>query len=312
MTLLYYDPFFQRHETGAHPENPSRLLAIVQQLNETGLLDRCSRPQWYPAESAQAERLHGRAYIEELQSFAASGGGRFEVDTVVSTHSYDVAMLAAGAVCDAVDQVVQGADSTALCLVRPPGHHALPDAAMGFCLLNNVAIGAKQALARGLDRVLIVDWDVHHGNGTQAMFWRDEQVGFFSSHRFPFYPGTGEAIETGEGPGLGTTCNLPLTYSNTTPESFHKAFATQLERFADRIKPQLILVSAGFDAHREDPVGSLHLETEDFGELTRTVRQIADRHAGGRIVSVLEGGYHVDRLAESVSTHLTELLRVHD
>jgi len=309
MTLLYFDPFFQRHMTGSHPERPARLKAIEERLNQRGLFDRCIRPQWGPAELTQVERLHDHFYIDELRKYAAAGGGQIEADTVVSPQSYDVAMVAAGAVCDAVDRVLRGEDSTALCLVRPPGHHALHDAPMGFCLLNNIALGAKQALQTAqLDRVLIVDWDVHHGNGTQAMFWRDEQVGFFSAHRFPFYPGTGEVTETGEGPGLGYTCNLPFDYATTTPASFQTRFAAELERFAEHVKPQLVLISAGFDAHREDPIGSLKLDTEDFAELTRVVRQVANQHAGGRIVSVLEGGYHVERLADSVAVHLEGLL----
>lgn len=309
MTLLYHDLFFLRHMTGSHPERPGRLKAVDERLTELKLLDRCVRPTWGPAEIDQIERVHDHFYVDELRKFAAAGGGRMEADTVLSPQSFEVAMLAAGAVCDAVDRVLRGEDTTALCLVRPPGHHALHDAAMGFCLVNNVAIAARQAIAVGrLDRVLIVDWDVHHGNGTQAIFWRDEQVGFFSSHRFPFYPGTGEATETGEGPGLGFTRNLPFEYDSTTPESFRQQFETELERFADRVKPQLVLVSAGFDAHREDPIGSLNLETEDFGELTRIVRRIADRHCEGRLVSLLEGGYHLERLADSVAVHLQGLL----
>lgn len=310
MTLLYHDQFFQRHMTGTHPERPARLKAIEERLTERGLFDRCNRPQWGPAEVSQVERLHDHFYVEELRKYAAAGGGRIEPDTVLSPQSYEVAMLAAGAVCDAVARVLRGEDSTALCLVRPPGHHALHDSPMGFCILNNVGLGAKQALAEfQLDRVLIVDWDVHHGNGTQALFWRDEQVGFFSSHRYPFYPGTGDSTETGEGPGLGYTHNIPVDYDRTTRESFQKRFAIELERFADRVKPQLVLVSAGFDAHREDPIGDLKLETEDFAELTRVVRQVADRHAQGKVVSVLEGGYNPERLADSVAVHLEELLR---
>ena len=310
MTLLYHDPFFQRHMTGSHPERPSRLQAIEQRLNERGLFERCIRPQWGPAGLEQVERLHDHFYLDELRKYAAAGGGLIEADTMVSPQSFEVAMVAAGAVCDAVDRVLRGEDTSALCLVRPPGHHALHDAAMGFCLLNNIGIGAKQALASaGLDRVLIVDWDVHHGNGTQALFWRDEQVGFFSMHRFPFYPGTGEASETGEGPGLGYNRNLPIDYPTITPAALQTRFARELERFADHVKPQLVMISAGFDAHRDDPIGSLKLDTEDFAELTRTVRQIANQHAGGRVVSVLEGGYNVERLADSVAVHLEELLQ---
>jgi acetoin utilization deacetylase AcuC-like enzyme len=308
MTLLYQDPFFLQHLTGAHPERPARIAAISEKLSDDGLADRCSKPMWGMASLEQVERLHDHFYVEELKKYAAAGGGRIESDTVLSPQSYDVAMLAAGAVCDAVDRVLAGEDASALCLVRPPGHHALHNAPMGFCLFNNVAVGARQAIARGLDRVLVVDWDVHHGNGTQDMFWRDEQVGFFSIHRFPFYPGTGAGDETGEGPGLGYTLNVPMDYALATPESFCQRFSLELERFANRVKPQLVLISAGFDAHREDPIGSLKLETETFADLTKIVQQVAAQHAEGRIVSVLEGGYNTARLADSVAVHLAELL----
>jgi acetoin utilization deacetylase AcuC-like enzyme len=219
-----------------------------------------------------------------------------------------VARLAAGAAVDAVRRVLAGEDRTALCLVRPPGHHALPDRAMGFCLFNNVAVAARAAIdEHGLERVLVVDWDVHHGNGTQDMFYTDGRVGFLSIHRWPFYPGTGAADETGSGAGLGTTLNLPIEFG--TPRfRYRDSFRSALERLAARIQPQLVLVSAGFDAHREDPIGSLGLEAEDFAELTRQVQNVAAVHAAGRVISLLEGGYNVQRLAECVEAHLSGLL----
>jgi acetoin utilization deacetylase AcuC-like enzyme len=188
--------------------------------------------------------------------------------------------------------------------VRPPGHHALTDQAMGFCLLANAALAARVAIDElGLDRVLIVDWDVHHGNGTQAIFWEDPQVAFFSMHRYPFYPGTGAADETGTGRGLGTTLNLPIMFG-TGRQEILSAFTSAVEKLADQNRPQLVIISAGFDAHRLDPVGSLQLESEDFAALASVVRDVAETHAHGRIVSVLEGGYRPQSLAESILAHL--------
>ncbi len=312
MTLLYYDPRFLDHQTGSHPERARRLLAVSEHLDATGLDLRCERPAWEPVSAERVARVHSLDYLDALRQVAERGGGRIEADTVVSRQSYEVARLATGAVCDAVDRVVRGDDSQALCLVRPPGHHALKTGAMGFCLFNSVALAARVATEElALDRVLIVDWAVHHGNGTQDAFWRDPQVGFLSIHRWPFYPGTGAADETGSGPGLGTTRNLPVEYG-TPRGDYRSRFAQELEDFATRFKPQLILVSAGFDSHREDPVGSLDLETEDFRELTRVVLDVAAAHCEGRVVSVLEGGYHPRALAESVEAHLSELLDRND
>ena len=309
MTLLYTDPAFQQHITGAHPEHPRRLKAVLSRLEGSGLTGRCQQAKWAAATLEQVERVHDPHYVQHLQRFAAAGGGQIESDTVVSEESFYVAMLAAGATCDAVRRVVRGEDRTALCLVRPPGHHARPHDAMGFCLFNSIAIAALAAVAeQSLDRILIVDWDVHHGNGTQETFWEDGRVGFLSIHRSPFYPGTGDADETGSGRGLGSIVNVPILFGTPAAE-FHAQFERALAGLAAKVRPQLVLISAGFDAHREDPIGSLELETEDFARLTRTVMDTAGEFAEGRVVSVLEGGYHPARLAESVEVHLTELLK---
>jgi len=309
MTLLYTHPQFQQHLTGAHPEHPRRLEAVLVQLDESGQRERCTRPEWQPAKVDQLTRLHTAKYVAEVERYAAAGGGRVEADTVVSEKSYDVARLAAGAVCDAARRVVKGEDSSALCLVRPPGHHARPTTAMGFCLFGNVAIGARAAIdEHQLDRILIVDWDVHHGNGTQEMFWEDGRVGFLSIHRFPFYPGSGDIDETGSGRGLGMIANVPVKFGTPRAE-YHQRFERALTDLAAKVQPQLVLISAGFDAHREDPIGSLELEIEDFAKLTQTVLNVAHQYASGRVVSVLEGGYKPQRLAESVGVHLEELLR---
>lgn len=308
MTILYSDPRFQEHLTGRHPESPQRLVAIHEHLAQHKLGERCKKGEFTFAAKEQLQTIHTAAHVSRVEDFVAAGGGRIEQDTVCSPKSWDAARLAAGASISAVDAVLKGTDKTALCLVRPPGHHALAGSPMGFCLFNNVAIAAKHAIVNHkLQRVLIVDWDVHHGNGTQDIFYRDEQVYFLSSHRFPFYPGSGEANETGAGAGVGTKFNLPLAYGIARKE-FLTRFETKLTQAAEKCRPELILLSAGFDAHKEDPVGSLSLETEDFGKLTDLVRHFAQTYCGGKLVSLLEGGYNTQRLAESVGLHLERLL----
>jgi acetoin utilization deacetylase AcuC-like enzyme len=313
MTLLYRDPLFLQHETGRHPERPARLLAVNARLDKAGLPARCKTGTFAPLSAEAIAQVHIPAVVAHVRETAEEGGGYLDSDTVVSPASYEVGLAAAGACVAAVDAVLSGSDRTALCLIRPPGHHATPTHSMGFCLFNNVALAARHALARGLNRVLIVDFDVHHGNGTQDIFWADPQVTFFSIHRYGhgFYPGTGAADETGTGPGLGKTFNAPLPYGISRPD-YHAAFRHFLERAADFSKPELVLLSAGFDAHGRDPIGSLGLQTEDYATLTRTVLDVARTHAGGRLVSCLEGGYDLEALVESVQAHLEALLRAGD
>ena len=308
MTLLYTDPLFLRHDTGAHPERPDRLRAVTARLAESGVAGLCIHGDYHPLSVEEVSALHAPAQVEMARRVAEQGGGYLDPDTPVCPESYTVALAAAGACAAAVDAVVQGKGRNALCLVRPPGHHATPTRSMGFCLFNNVALAARRArTAHGLTRLLIVDWDVHHGNGTQDAFYADGGVEFFSIHRHPFYPGTGAAGDTGTGPGLGRTLNVPLRYGVSRQE-YRAAFAAALGEAADAIKPELVLVSAGFDAHAADPIGSLGLEVEDFADMTKLVLDVARTHAGDRLVSCLEGGYDLEALASSAQAHLEELL----
>lgn len=309
MPLLYYDPLFLEHQTGDHPECAARIVPAARRLNLFATHFGCVRPSWSPISLDDLHLLHTPEYVEFLRRTCEDGGGQLDPDTVVSPRSFEVACFAAGAVADAVAKVIRGPERQAFCLIRPPGHHALADRAMGFCLFANVAIGAKLALERhGLSRVLIVDWDVHHGNGTQDLFWDEPRVGLLSLHRDHFYPGSGAASETGGGAAIGTKLNLP-TPIGTPRSQILDHFRAGLIQLAERIEPELVLISAGFDAHRLDPYGSLGLETEDFEVMTRDVVEVASKYAGGKIVSVLEGGYHPEAVAESVDAHLHELMR---
>ena len=310
MTLLYRDPLFLKHDTGQHPENPDRLRSISARLEKTGLVTKCAAGSYKPLTEDAVTQVHAPRQLLAIKQLAEHGGGQIDADTVVSPDSFHVALAAAGACVAAVDAVLNGPDRRALCLVRPPGHHATQAVSMGFCLFNNIALAAHHAkTAHHVSRLLIIDWDVHHGNGTQDIFYEDPLVMFFSIHRHGqgFYPGTGAENESGRGKGAGYTLNAPLRYG-TPRKDYHARFTSALEKAADKIKPELVLVSAGFDAHALDPIGCLGLETEDFAILTRQVLAVAKTHAQGRLVSCLEGGYHLHALAESVQAHLEELL----
>jgi acetoin utilization deacetylase AcuC-like enzyme len=290
-----------------HPERPERLAAILRQLQRVGYQNTCPAGPVREATPEELARVHSRAYLREVEDLDARGGGMLDPDTWLLPGSGLAARLAAGAAIEAVGFVMAGFHRRALCLVRPPGHHARPSSGMGFCIYGNVALAAAEALARfELNRILIVDFDVHHGNGTQEVFYHSSRAGFLSIHRYPFYPGTGAKDETGSGEGLGSTRNIPLPYG-TRPAVYHAAFRAGLETLADRIRPELVLISAGFDAHAEDPVGDLGLDIADFEVLTKEIVAVAETHAAGRIVSVLEGGYNVPILAGCVEAHLHAL-----
>ncbi len=308
MVMLFTDPRMLDHVPGrGHPDRPERLEAVLRHLKRTGLMFTCPSGKVRPATDEELRRVHSAAYLDRVRSYADRGGGHIEADTWLSSGSDLAARLAAGAAIEAVSAVVGGETARAFCAVRPPGHHARPSDAMGFCLYGNVAVAAMDAVTRlGVNRVLVVDFDVHHGNGTQEVFYADPRVAFFSIHRYPFYPGSGAADETGTGPGLGFTRNVPVHYG-TSQQDYRGLFRRALERIADHARPDLILISAGFDAHAEDPVGDLGLEVEDFERLTRDVVEIAEVHTGGRIVSVMEGGYNTSILAGCVEAHLLAL-----
>jgi acetoin utilization deacetylase AcuC-like enzyme len=311
MTLLYTDPIFLKHETGKHPESADRLRSISKELEKAGLIQKCRAGTYEPVTEETVGQVHAAKQIQAAKQVAEHGGGMLDADTIVCPDSFKVALAAAGACVAAVDAVIKSTDKNALCLVRPPGHHATPTHSMGFCLFNNIALAAHHArITHKLTRIMIVDWDVHHGNGTQDIFYESPEVIFFSIHRYGngFYPGTGAADETGRGKGLGHIVNVPVRYG-TSRKDYHDNFRRGLEKAADKIRPELVLISTGFDAHAKDPIGSLGLETEDFIVLTKGVLEVARTHANGRVVSCLEGGYHLDALAESVQAHLEELLK---
>lgn len=308
MIKLYTDRRMLDHvPPPSHPERPDRLLHILRHLERSGLDQACGQGSFREVDREDLSRVHRAEYLTWLDRFDIDGFSQIEVDTWISPGSLLAARLAAGASVAAVNDVLLGQTKQAVCLVRPPGHHARPGEAMGFCLYGNIAIAAAHAIStHWVSRVLVVDWDVHHGNGTQEMFYDDESVAFFSIHRYPFYPGSGTAGETGTGRGLGWTKNVPVAYG-TSRSDILSQFRASLEDFADKARPELVLISAGFDAHVEDPIGDLGLETEDFIELTRIVQDVAATHAGGRIVSLLEGGYNVPVLCGCVEAHIRTL-----
>lgn len=329
MTIIYTSEIFSHHDTGKHPESVRRSQILheyfgglegcfvtgeVPSLSGLGLgsmplaermigKNSLGKSPWFRA----LESVHRLPLIERVYAQCQSGGGSLDPDTRVSQESFEVALTAVATLCQGVDDVMKGRASNALSLARPPGHHATGDQSMGFCLFNNIAVAARYAQNQyGLDRVLIIDWDVHHGNGTQDIFYEDPSVGFLSIHRFPFYPGSGHEDEQGSGRGKGTTFNVPIAYG-TSRQSYLEAFSRAVEKAAQVIKPDLILISAGFDAHALDPIGDLGLTTEDFGVMTDLVMEVAQSTCQGRLVSSLEGGYHLEALRDSVATHAERL-----
>jgi len=294
-----------QHDTGAgHPERPSRVGAALEGIDVARLWDAVVPLAPRRASEGELTRVHPPEYLAELRAFCERGGGALDPDTVVSTGSWDTALLAAGGVLAAVEALANGAGEAGFVAARPPGHHATTDEAMGFCLINNVAVAAAHLADRG-ERVCVIDWDVHHGNGTQAIFWDDPRVLYVSTHEWPLYPGTGRAEEVGGPNARGLTVNIPLP-PETTGDVMRSAFDDVVAPTVDRFQPTWILVSAGFDAHRADPLASLELTSGDFAALARTVASWVPGH--GRVVYVLEGGYDLDALRVSVGAVLSAAL----
>ena len=307
---LVSHPAFLEHDMGSHhPESPERLRAILSQLESTGIMSKLTRVDPRKAEKKWIKRIHAPAYVQRIDDKTPSSGyASIDPDTLMSPGSLEAAYLAAGGAMAAVDAIMDNQVDQVFCAVRPPGHHAEANRAMGFCLFNNVAIAARYIQERyGLQRVLIIDWDVHHGNGTQHAFEEDPSIIFFSTHQYPHYPGTGAGNERGQGKGEGTTINVPM-YSGQGDEVYREVFQKVLVPAADAFKPEFVLISAGFDAHEDDPLASMAITTKGYGELTRIVSDIANIHCHGRIVACLEGGYNLQALAASVEQHILALM----
>lgn len=305
---LVYDDIYKLHLPGSgHPERPARCDAVV---NAVAKLPGVTEISPYPATREDILLAHSERYYETAHGEITSGAATLSTgDTNVGPESWEPTLLAAGGVMAAVDAVLDNGPASVFCAVRPPGHHATYDRGMGFCVFNNVAVAARHAQrTHGIRRVLIADWDVHHCNGTQDIFYRDGSVLVFSTHQFPWYPGTGSPMERGEGDGLGTTLNCPVS-AGAGGREIIDAFRNQLALTADSFQPELVLISAGFDSHVGDPLGALNLTDDDFAELTSIVADIAQKYAKGRVVSVLEGGYALEHLASATAAHVAALPR---
>ena len=304
---LVFDWAYLNHDTRGHPENKKRLEVTYSLLESSGMLEKIDVVKPRPAELREVELVHVPVYIREVQDFSARGGGVFFQDTVGSAQTYETALLAAGGAVMAVDAVFGGAGG-AFALVRPPGHHAKPDQGMGFCFFNNAAIAARYAQEQyGIERVLIVDWDEHHGNGTEYIFYRDPSVLYFSVHRDWSYPATGWASKVGEGEGRGYNINVPLPKRSDNAD-YEYAFLEILVPVAGQFKPELVLVSAGMDAHERDPIGMMKLTSDGYARLAEMVNEMAYVHSGRGPVYILEGGYHPPSLAECVLSVFNTLL----
>ena len=311
-TAIVHHPVFEKHDTGfGHPERPERYRVVIDALRaDEELWKDIIEVEANEAKRSEIQSCHTPQHFLHEEEAVREGRGYLDADTMVSGDSLEAALRGAGAACQAIDLIMEGAAGNAFVPVRPPGHHATPDRAMGFCLFNNVGVAARYAQKRyeDIDRVAILDWDVHHGNGTQGIFYDDPTIFYFSMHQYPWYPGTGSRGETGQGRGRGYTLNVPLKALTPTADQ-RRAFDSAIEEISEKFTPDLIIISAGFDAHANDPLGQLLLTDEDFVQMTRAVKQWANEACSGRIVSCMEGGYNLETLGETVRTHVRELQR---
>jgi acetoin utilization deacetylase AcuC-like enzyme len=310
LTAFIYHEDYLKHKTGfMHPEHEGRLIAIIDHLKKSDLWDKLLHITPSPADTKWILKVHTADYLKSVREKCERGVEVLdrEGDTHVCRESYAVALLAVGGVLAATDAVVSGEAKNAFCAVRPPGHHAESTRAMGFCLFNNVAVGARYAQVQyGLNRVAIVDWDVHHGNGTQEIFYEDPSVLYISTHQYPFYPGTGSASDRGTRAGEGFTLNIPLR-AETDGEEYVELFKEKILPALEEFKPNFLFISAGFDAHKDDPLAGLLLDESAYAEITRMLVGATENFCDGRIVSVLEGGYDLKALPRCVEAHLREL-----
>ena len=301
------DPFYLKHKNEPHPENPGRLNAIQKNIESSKYYNNLTLIQPRKATVEDIAKVHGTGYIRSVEDSCRNGVRNLDADTVISSDSYQAALLSAGAGLEALDKILEGTVGNAFCAVRPPGHHAEQNKAMGFCLFNNVGVIARYAQdVKNIQKIFIFDWDVHHGNGTQHSFYKDSSIYYSSIHQYPFYPGTGGVDETGTGDGLGSNLNIPMrAYSYDT--DYINAIEHKLIPVIQKFNPDLIIISAGFDAHENDPLAQINLSTDCYGKMTQKLMEIANDVCNGRILSMLEGGYDYSALADSVQLHVETL-----
>lgn len=303
-----YDPIYLKHDTGQHVENAKRLESIISHLEQTGLKQQLTLIKPRAASIKELSTVHQEEYISHIRDVAQRGGGWLDPDTVMSPDSYEAALYAAGGTIRATEAVMNGEVDSAFALVRPPGHHATSQQAMGFCLFNNVAVATKYALSKyNLERIAIIDFDVHHGNGTQEAFYDNPQVLYLSTHQYPFYPGTGDIKETGSGAAKGTKVNIPLR-AGCGDNEYLQVYEQVVIPVARRFNPQFILVSAGYDPHWADELAMMQITTTGFAQMVKIIKQLADELCSGRLVFSLEGGYNLKALATSVKATFDMLL----